>query len=68
MVVFDRSKSAIILLSSSANAEPMFPALLAEVLGDTYSPVQWMGYAPVMAPLLIPAQSDAPESPTSADC
>jgi hypothetical protein len=45
MVVFERPKSAIILLSSSANAEPMFPGLLAEVLGDTYSPVKWMGYA-----------------------
>ena len=45
MVVFERSKSALILLSSSANAEPMFPGLLAEVLGDTYSPVEWMGYA-----------------------
>jgi CubicO group peptidase (beta-lactamase class C family) len=44
IVAFDRPKSAIILLSSSANAEPMFPALLAEVLGDTYSPVKWMGY------------------------
>jgi CubicO group peptidase (beta-lactamase class C family) len=45
MVVDERSKTAIILLSSSANAEPMFPALLAEVLGDTSSPVKWMGYA-----------------------
>lgn len=43
--VFERSKSAISLLSSSANAEPKFPGLLAEVLGDRYSPVQWMGYA-----------------------
>jgi CubicO group peptidase (beta-lactamase class C family) len=44
VVAYDGPKSAIIMLSSSANAEPMFPALLAEVLGDTYSPVQWMGY------------------------
>jgi CubicO group peptidase (beta-lactamase class C family) len=46
MVAFDRTKSAIILLSSSANAEPMFPALLANVLGDELSPVKWMGYEP----------------------
>jgi CubicO group peptidase (beta-lactamase class C family) len=45
MVVFERQQSAIILLSSSANAEPMFPELLAKLLGDTYSPVKWMGYA-----------------------
>jgi CubicO group peptidase (beta-lactamase class C family) len=45
MVVFGAPKSAIIMLSSSANAEPMFPALLDELLSDTYSPVQWMGYA-----------------------
>jgi CubicO group peptidase (beta-lactamase class C family) len=45
MVGFERPRSAIILLSSSANAEPMFPELLADVLGDTYSPVKWMGYA-----------------------
>ena len=44
VVAFDGPKSAIIMLSSSANAEPMFPELLAEVLGDTYSPVKWMGY------------------------
>ncbi|MDB4910505.1 MAG: beta-lactamase, partial [Gemmatimonadetes bacterium] len=45
MVGFGRPRSAIILLSSSANADPMFPELLADVLGDTYSPVKWMGYA-----------------------
>jgi CubicO group peptidase (beta-lactamase class C family) len=45
MVAFDEPKSAIILLSTSANAEPMFPGILAAVLGDTYSPAQWMGYA-----------------------
>lgn len=46
MVAFSEPKSAIIMLSTSANAEPMFPGLLAEILGDTYSPAQWMGYAP----------------------
>jgi CubicO group peptidase (beta-lactamase class C family) len=45
MVAFERPKSAIILLSSSANAEGMFPELLRDVLGDEYSPVKWMGYA-----------------------
>ena len=45
MVVFERPKSAIIMLSSSANAEGMFPELLSGLLGDSYSPVQWMGYA-----------------------
>jgi CubicO group peptidase (beta-lactamase class C family) len=45
MVAFERPKSAIIMLSSSANAEGMFPELLAQLLGDTYSPVKWMGYA-----------------------
>jgi CubicO group peptidase (beta-lactamase class C family) len=45
MVAFARPKSAIIMLSSSANAEPMFPELLAQLLGDAYSPVKWMGYA-----------------------
>ncbi|MEO8880709.1 MAG: serine hydrolase domain-containing protein [Gemmatimonadaceae bacterium] len=46
MVAFSDSKSAIIMLSTSANAEPMFPGLLAQILGDTYSPVKWMGYVP----------------------
>jgi len=45
MVAFDEPKSAIIFLSTSANAEPMFPGLLAELLGDTWSPAKWMGYA-----------------------
>jgi hypothetical protein len=44
MVAFGRPQSAIVMLSSSANAEPMFPELLAALLGDTYSPVKWMGY------------------------
>lgn len=46
MVVFPDMKSAVIMLSSSANAEPIFPPILKLVLGDTYSPAQWMGYAP----------------------
>jgi CubicO group peptidase (beta-lactamase class C family) len=45
VVAFDEPKSAIVLLSSSANAEPMFPGILAEALGDTFSPAKWMGYA-----------------------
>jgi len=45
MVAFDEPKSAILFLSTSANAEPMFPGLLAELLGDTWSPAKWMGYA-----------------------
>lgn len=45
MVAFARPQSAIVLLSSSANAEPMFPELLVQLLGDGYSPVKWMGYA-----------------------
>ncbi|MBA2686250.1 MAG: beta-lactamase family protein [Gemmatimonadaceae bacterium] len=46
MVAFEEPKSAIIFLSTSANAEPMFPGLLADVLGDSYSPAEWMGYTP----------------------
>jgi len=45
MVAFARPQSAIVMLSSSANAEPMFPELLVQLLGDEYSPVKWMGYA-----------------------
>lgn len=44
MVAFDEPKSAIIMLSTSANAEPIFPEILSAVLGDTYSPAKWMGY------------------------
>jgi CubicO group peptidase (beta-lactamase class C family) len=46
MVAFEKPKSAIVILSTSANAEPIFPEIVAGVLGDTYSPAQWMGYAP----------------------
>jgi CubicO group peptidase (beta-lactamase class C family) len=46
MVAFSEPKSAIVMLSTSANAEPIFPEILSAVLGDSYSPATWMGYAP----------------------
>jgi CubicO group peptidase (beta-lactamase class C family) len=46
MVAFAEPRSAIVFLSTSANAEPMFPVLLREILGDIYSPAKWMGYSP----------------------
>ncbi|MEO7103177.1 MAG: serine hydrolase domain-containing protein [Gemmatimonadaceae bacterium] len=44
MVGFNDSKTGVVFLSSSAHAEPMFPVLLAELIGDTDLPAEWMGY------------------------
>jgi hypothetical protein len=44
MIGFDDSQTGVVLLSSSAHAESMYPALLTALLGETDIPAEWMGY------------------------
>lgn len=46
MVGFPDKKIAIVLMSNSSNAESIFKYLLAELIGDNYSPTEWDGYVP----------------------
>ena len=46
MIAFDDSKTAIILMTNSANGESIFKSLLAELIGDVYTPWRWEGYVP----------------------
>jgi CubicO group peptidase (beta-lactamase class C family) len=46
MVGFDRSKSGIVLMSNSQNADRIYPELVAILLGDRASPWQWSGLTP----------------------
>jgi len=46
MIGFPDKKTAIVLMSNSSNAESIFKYLLAELIGDKYSPTEWDGYVP----------------------
>lgn len=46
MIAFDDPKTAIILMTNSANGESIFKSLLAELIGDVYTPWRWEGYVP----------------------
>jgi CubicO group peptidase (beta-lactamase class C family) len=45
-VVFDDRGIGIVLMSNSSNAEGIFQELLEELIGNTYTPVEWEGYVP----------------------
>ncbi len=51
MIAFDDPKTAIILMTNSANGESIFKSLLAELIGDVYTPWRWEGYIPYDAKL-----------------
>jgi CubicO group peptidase (beta-lactamase class C family) len=44
MISFDGPKKAIIIMSNSAHAEEVFPALLADLMADVYTPAEWERY------------------------
>lgn len=46
MIAFDQPKTAIILMTNSANGESIFKTLLAELIGDVYTPWRWERYVP----------------------
>ena len=46
MVCFDAAKTCIVMLANSSNGDSIFKQLLAELIGDTYTPWEWEGYVP----------------------
>ncbi len=45
-IVFPETKSGVLLMSNSDNAESIFHHLLTETLADTYTPLEWENYVP----------------------
>ncbi len=46
MVVFDKQKTGILIMTNSSNGEGIFKELLETILKDTFTPLEWEGYTP----------------------
>ena len=46
-VVFDEQKTAVVIMSNSANGDHIFKDLLALLIQDVYTPWKWEGYVPL---------------------
>jgi CubicO group peptidase (beta-lactamase class C family) len=46
MIAFDRPKTAMVVMMNSSNGSRIVAALLAELIGDTFTPAEWDGYTP----------------------
>ena len=49
-VCFDDAKTGIVILTNSSNGEGIFKELLETLLKNTYTPIEWEGYAPYNSP------------------
>jgi CubicO group peptidase (beta-lactamase class C family) len=45
-VVFDRSKTGIVIMTNSSNGEGIFKELLETLLKNTFTPIEWEGFTP----------------------
>ena len=45
-VCFDDAKTGIVIMTNSSNGEGIFAELLETLLKNTYTPIEWEGYAP----------------------
>jgi CubicO group peptidase (beta-lactamase class C family) len=45
-VVFDQSKTGMVIMTNSSNGEAIFKELLETILSDTFTPIEWEGYTP----------------------
>lgn len=50
MIVFDKSKDGIIIMSNSSNGEAIFKDILETIQRNTFTPIEWEGYQPYNAP------------------
>jgi CubicO group peptidase (beta-lactamase class C family) len=44
VVCFDRPKAAMLIMTNSSNGEDIYSGLLDQVLGDTFTPLEWEGF------------------------
>lgn len=54
-ISFPDKKTSIIIMTNSSNGESIFKEMLEEIIGDTYTPWQWEGYAPYFSYVNVPA-------------
>jgi CubicO group peptidase (beta-lactamase class C family) len=48
-VCFDKPGTGIVIMTNSSNGEGIFKELLETILRNTFTPVEWEGYAPYNA-------------------
>ena len=46
VVCFDRPKAGMLIMTNSSNGEDLYSGLLEEVLGDTFTPLEWERFKP----------------------
>jgi CubicO group peptidase (beta-lactamase class C family) len=50
MVMFDKPRDGIVIMTNSSNGEGIYKEILETVLRDTFTPIEWEGFAPYNQP------------------
>jgi CubicO group peptidase (beta-lactamase class C family) len=50
MVVFDKPEDGIVIMTNSSNGEGIYKEILETLLRDTFTPIEWEGFAPYNEP------------------
>jgi CubicO group peptidase (beta-lactamase class C family) len=50
MVVFDKPRDGIVIMTNSSNGEGIYKEILETLLRDTFTPIEWEGFAPYNEP------------------
>jgi CubicO group peptidase (beta-lactamase class C family) len=50
MVVFDKPKDGIVIMTNSSNGEGIYKEILETLLLDTFTPIEWEGFTPYNEP------------------
>jgi hypothetical protein len=46
VVCFNKPKTGILIMTNSSNGEDLYSGLLENLIGDTFTPLQWEGFKP----------------------
>jgi CubicO group peptidase (beta-lactamase class C family) len=50
MVIFDKPKDGIVIMTNSSNGEGIYKEILETLLRDAFTPIEWEGFAPYNEP------------------
>ena len=50
MVVFDKARDGIVIMTNSSNGDGIYQAILETVLRDMFTPIEWEGFMPYAEP------------------
>lgn len=50
MVIFDKPQDGIVIMTNSSNGEGIYKEILETLLRDTFTPIEWEGFAPYSEP------------------